>query len=300
VTANPSTTALLAWLIPALTALLLYGLGQGLVKRWIGEVSPARFCLYYVFATSLVNFSFFFTHAHPPLLAADGRQFFETGVLAYLFDGLAWILYFQSIAAGPVAIVGTLSAAYPALTVLFARLFLHEQLAPVQYLAVALVISGCAGLAYSPSSTDSTVSGRRWIPLSLMALLCWGTSNTLIKYSYTFPNANDASLAMCSSIGGALSLGVFGLIRGRRGPHTVTAWLHSFIPMGMMAGGSLGLIIAAQYGPISIVSPLIGAYPVVTLLYAALVLKERITRLQYAWIASIVVGILLCSAFAQS
>ena len=62
----------------------------------------------------------------------------------------------------------------------------------------------------------------------------------------------------------------------------------------------LGLIIAARYGPISIVSPLVGAYPVVTLFYAALVLKERITRLQYAWIGSIVTGILLCSAFAQS
>ena len=47
-TANPTSSALLAWLIPALTALLLYGAGQGLVKQWIGEVPPARFCLYYV------------------------------------------------------------------------------------------------------------------------------------------------------------------------------------------------------------------------------------------------------------
>ena len=41
---------LYVWLIPALIALLLYGVGQGLVKKWIGEVSPARFCLYYVLA----------------------------------------------------------------------------------------------------------------------------------------------------------------------------------------------------------------------------------------------------------
>jgi drug/metabolite transporter (DMT)-like permease len=296
VTANPATAALLAWLIPALTALLLYGAGQGLVKQWIGEVAPARFCLYYVFATSLVNLGFFFSHAHPPLLAADGRQFLATGVIAYLFDGLAWILYFQSIAAGPVAIVGTLSAAYPALTVVFAHLFLHEQLAPSQYLAVALVIGGCAGLAYAPADRSEPNASRRWIPLSLAALLCWGTSNTLIKYSYSFPEASEVSLALCSSIGGALSLGVYGLIKGRGGKHSLRAWLHSVIPMGMMAGGSLGLIIAARYGPISIVSPLVGAYPVVTLVYAALILKERITRLQYAWIAAIVAGILICSS----
>jgi drug/metabolite transporter (DMT)-like permease len=65
--------------------------------------------------------------------------------------------------------------------------------------------------------------------------------------------------------------------------------------MGMMAGGSLGLIIAARHGPISIVTPLIGSYPVVTLIYAAAVLKERITPLQYGCIGSILTGITLCS-----
>ena len=46
----------------------------------------------------------------------------------------------------------------------------------------------------------------------------------------------------------------------------------------LVIGGSLGLIIAARYGPISIVTPLIGSYPVVTLVFAVLVLKERIAR----------------------
>jgi drug/metabolite transporter (DMT)-like permease len=292
--ANPGTAALLSWLTPALIALLLYGLGQGLVKKWIGEVPPARFCLYYVFATSIVNLGFFFSNEHPPLFAPESRQFLEFGVLAYLVDGTAWILYFRSIVEGPVAIVGTLSAAYPALTVVFARLFLHEQLAPEQYAAVTLVIGACIGLAYAPGSAHGPITSRRWIPLSMLALLGWGASNTLIKYCYTLPQASEFSLALCSSMGGALSLGVYGLLRGRQGPHSLREWLHSFVPMGMMAGGSLGIIIAARYGPISIVTPLIGAYPVVTLIYAALILKERITRLQYGCIAAIVLGVLLC------
>ena len=286
---------LYVWLAPALIALFLYGLGQGLVKQWIGEVPPARFCLYYVLATSIVNFGFFMTQDHPPLLAAGSLGFLAFGVLAYLFDGMAWILYFQSIVLGPVAIVGTLSAAYPALTIVFARVFLHEELTALQYLAVTLVIGGCLGLSYSPSAESSQTTSRRWIPLSLLALLSWAASNTIIKYSYSLPGANEANLAVCSSIGGALTLGVFGLLRGRRGAHSVRAWVHSFVPMGMMAGGSLGLIIAARHGPISIVTPLIGSYPVVTLVYAALVLKERITRAQYGCIGSIIAGMTLCS-----
>jgi drug/metabolite transporter (DMT)-like permease len=64
--------------------------------------------------------------------------------------------------------------------------------------------------------------------------------------------------------------------------------------MGMMAGGDLGVMIASRYGPISIVVPLTGAYPVVTLAFAALILKERISKLQYACVGLIIAGMVLC------
>ena len=89
-------------------------------------------------------------------------------------------------------------------------------------------------------------------------------------------------------------MGVYALLKGRQGSHSVREYLHSFVPMGMMAGGDLGVMIASRYGPISIVVPLTGAYPVVTLAFAALVLKERISKLQYGCIASIVIGMVLC------
>ena len=77
---TPTATALLVWLTPSMFALFLYGIGQGLVKQYIGEVSPARFCLYFVLAKAMVNLSWFFTHDHPPLLSTDGRPFLELGV----------------------------------------------------------------------------------------------------------------------------------------------------------------------------------------------------------------------------
>jgi drug/metabolite transporter (DMT)-like permease len=252
-------------------ALFLYGVGQGLVKKYIGEVPPARFCLYFVLAKAIVNLSWFFTHDHPPLLSEDGHTFIALGVLAYIIDGTGWILYFESIIAGPITIVGTLSAAYPALTVVFARIFLGEQLGTLQYVAVTLVIGGC-----------------------LLALICWATSNTIVKHAYSFPAASEVSLMACSTLGGVLSLGIYGFLKGRQGAHSVREYLHSFVPMGMMAGGDLGVIIASRYGPISIVVPLTGAYPVVTLAFAALILKERISILQYGCVGAIIVGMVLC------
>ncbi len=290
----PTASPLLAWLTPALLTLFLYGIGQGLVKKWIGEVAPARFCLYFVLAKAIVFLGWFFTHEHPPLGAVGGHEFLAAGVIAYLFDGTGWILYFESIIAGPITIVGTLSAAYPALTVVFARIFLGEQLNGLQYVAVALVIGGCLGLSYSPDDGTGKVTSRRWIPLSFLALVCWASSGTIIKYAYSLPQANEVNLAVCGAVGAALSLGVYGVLKGRQGQHSARAWLHSFLPMGMMAGGDLGVLVASHAGPISIVVPLTGAYPVVTLAFAALVLKERITPLQYGCIGAIIAGMALC------
>jgi drug/metabolite transporter (DMT)-like permease len=292
--ATPANTALLVWLTPSMIALFLYGVGQGLVKKYIGEVSPARFCVYFVLAKAIVNLTWFFTHDHPPLLPAEGREFLALGVLAYMIDGTGWILYFESIIAGPITIVGTLSAAYPALTVVFARIFLGEELGSLQYLAVTLVIGGCLGLSYSPPDADTKILSRRWIPLAFLALTCWATSNTIVKHAYSLADASEVNLMLCNTLGGVLSLGLYGFLKGRQGKHSAREYLHSFVPMGMMAGGDLGVMIASRYGPISMVVPLTGAYPVVTLAFAALVLKERISKLQYGCVGAIITGMALC------
>jgi len=295
VTATPTTAPLLLWLTPALLAVLLYGLGQGFVKMWIGEVSPARFCLYFASARAVVMLCYFFANTHTTELMLQGRGVFAVGVLAYLLDGTAWILYFQSIIAGPITIVGTLSAAYPAVTIVFAHWFLGETLSPLQYCAVVLVIGGCIGLAYQPAEATNKVSGRAWIVLAFLALVLWGGAQTVIKYDYGL-GATDTNMALYSAIGALLTLGAYGFWKGRAGTHSVIEWTRSFLPMGMMASGDLGVLISSRYGKISIVTPLTGAYPLVTLAFAALVLRERISPLQWACIAAILTGMFLCTS----
>jgi drug/metabolite transporter (DMT)-like permease len=291
----PTTTPLLLWLTPALLALLLYGLGQGFVKMWIGEVAPARFCLYFACARALVMVSYFFANSHAPVLAAQGRHLLAVGVLAYLLDGLGWIMYFKSIIAGPITIVGTLSAAYTAITIVFAHWFLAETLSPLQYAAVTLVIGGCIGLAYQPADAANKVTGRAWIGLAFMALVLWGGAQTIVKYDYVL-GATDTNMALYSALGAILTLGVYGLWKGRAGSHSMLEWTRALLPMGMMATGDLGVLIASRYGAISIVTPQTGAYPLVTLAFAALVLRERIMLLQWGCIVAILVGMFLCTS----
>lgn len=286
----------LLWLAPTLGAMFAWGIAQGLVKKYIGDVPPARFCLYYAFANAFVSLAFWYFSpgdAKPEILDPEHRQFLYYGIGAYLLDGIAWIFYYQSIVAGPISIVGTLSAAYPALTIIFARLFLEEQLSYAQYGGVVCVILGCLGLAYSPDDGQQKKTHARWIPFAGIALLIWGVNGTLIKYAYSLPGANEANMAMFIAVGGLCTLGVYGLIFGRQGAMSRGQWAQSLLPMATMALGGLLAAISYKKGPASIVTPIAGAYPVVTLAFAAIVLKERPTRLHWACIVSILVGMVL-------
>ena len=68
--------------------------------------------------------------------------------------------------------------------------------------------------------------------------------------------------------------------------------------MSTMALGSLLVAIAYKHGPASLVTPLAGAYPVVTIAFAWAVLKERPTRLQWGGIALVLLGMVLTTAFS--
>lgn len=287
----------LPWLAPTLGALFAWGIAQGLVKKYIGEVSAAAFCLFYAIANALVNVAFWAFHDAPPAFAADGQQFAFWGLLAYVLDGIAWIFYYQSLTYGPISIVGTLSAAYPALTVMFARHFLGEDLAAMQGLGVAAVLAGCLALAWSPSESKQATSGR-WKLYAGAALVIWGVSGTLIRYAYGFPATHEANLALFIAIGGLMTLGVYGLLQGAARGATHSEWVRSAGPMATMALGSLLVAIAYKHGPASLVTPLAGAYPVVTIAFAWAVLKERPTLLQWGGIAAVLIGMVLTTAVA--
>jgi drug/metabolite transporter (DMT)-like permease len=282
-----------AWLTPSLIALLLWGIGQGLVKKNISDLSAARFCLYFVFAKLILNTTYFALFSESPLFAAEARAFSAYCLLAAMLGGTGWILYFQAIVHGPIAIVGTLSAAYPALIVVFASIFLGEVLVPLQYAGVVVIIGGCLGLSYAPTPAGSAQDSRLWIPLSFGTVLLWGSAGTILKAGYERPGADEANALVFSALGAALTLGLYGVLRGLRGARGRGEWRRSFLPMGMLVGGEIAFIVATRYGPVSLTAPISGAYPLVTVIFARLVLDERIGWLQGVCIAAILGGIVL-------
>lgn len=290
---------LIKWLAPTIAAMFAWGIAQGLVKKYVGDVPPARFCLYYAVANFIVGVGFWalwpvvFGDELPAVLADEHRAFLYYGLAAYILDGIAWIFYYQSIVTGPISIVGTLSAAYPGLSVLIAAVFLDEQLTAAQYAGVALVLGGCLMLAWSPADPNNPGKGRQWMLFAGLALLIWGINANIVKYSYSLPGASEGNFFLFIALGGACTLGVYGFIKGRKGAANPREWKRSFAPMVVMSLGGVLAAFAYKFGPVSIVTPLTGAYPVVTLGFAWAVLKERPTKVHWVGIVACLLGMVL-------
>jgi drug/metabolite transporter (DMT)-like permease len=124
-------------------------------------------------------------------------------------------------------------------------------------------------------------------------VVLWGCSSTLLKAAYDMPGADEVNVLVFSMLGGMATLGVYGMARGRRGAADRREWTRSLLPMGMLAAGDIGFIVATRYGPVSLTTPLSGAYPVVTVIFARFVLGERIGSWQGVSIAAILVGMAL-------
>jgi drug/metabolite transporter (DMT)-like permease len=289
-----ATTSTMAWLTPTLIALFLYGIGQGLVKKFIDEVPPARYCLYFFLAKLVLYLGYYVQQGAAPILHEGKWEAVTYGVISYVLEGLGWICYYESIVSGPISIVGTLSAAYGAPTAIFSFLFLKEVLPGYQYAGVILVIIGCAGVSYAPADPDAKVTTRRWIPLALMALLFWGLWQTGVKFTYEKTGVSEGQMALYSCIGAFLTLGLYGLVFGRGGQQSRSGeLLRALLPMMMMAGGDLGVLIATRFGSVTLVTVISSAYPAVTLLFAGWLLKERISAFQWACIILILTGMVL-------
>ncbi|HEX9428406.1 MAG TPA: DMT family transporter, partial [Candidatus Polarisedimenticolia bacterium] len=149
---------------------------------------------------------------------------------------------------------------------------------------------------YAPAAAGTMSGDRRWIPLSFAALLAWGFSSTLVKAAYRLPGADEINMLVFNTLGAFLTLGIYGLRHGRQGVHDRREWTRSFVPMGMLAGGDIGFIVATRYGPVSLTTPLSGAYPIVTVLFARLVLNERTTLGQGFCIGAILGGMAIASS----
>jgi drug/metabolite transporter (DMT)-like permease len=268
---------------------LFYGLAGGLWKT--SSLAFGQFCVLFFATKSVVNWGAWLANGLPNPFQAERRAFLRGALLGQMVNGIAWICYFKALSTGPAAIVQTITAAYTALTVVLALIFLKERLVAIQVLGVAMVVGSSVALGLTSGSTEGG-QGNLWFYASLGTLLSWGICTAIFKHAYNQKGANDTVFFLTNWVGMGLTVLPFGLAQGgARIPEEGLAL--GLLIVLLYSLGDLTLFAAINRGPASIVSPLSGLYPLPTIAYSALVLHEVISRAQWVAVGVVLVALVL-------
>ena len=208
-----------------------------------------------------------------------------------------FLCFFESVMDGQVAIAGTISAAYPALTVVGAVVILSESLSSLQALGVVLIIGGVVALSYEPDPAAKHAITRRSLTFAFLAFLGWGIWSLTSKVAVDAVGpGNLFGFYVLSSITAPL---IYFFFRRLEGPSRISenptrlAWSFGAIALALNVIGALAYTYALKNGNASLVGPASSAYPIVTVILAVAILKERVHKTQVIWLAGVCVGLLL-------
>lgn len=227
-------------------------------------------------------------YGFPPLSDAIGAAF---GLAAGLVGMTGYVLYYEAISRGTISRIGTITAAYPAITVALAVTFLGETMSPLQVLGVGLLVSSSLLLGYRETEGGRDTA-RLVTVLVLLAFLLWGVWGFLVKVAVTTLGEGGAFPFFALS-NGSIGFALLLHYRWRKGSLRPlrTHWRWPALGTALGASGVILFTLALAEGPAALVTPLTGAYPVVTVLVAVALLQERVGLLETIGLATFLLGL---------
>jgi transporter family protein len=149
----------------------------------------------------------------------------------------------------------------------------------------------------SASADVATDSNRRWgwLMCCIIALLLWGVWGLVSKLLTDRVGSVEGQVLFTF---GGLPVALFGAWKvGSRALLASRAGIaYAVIGLGFLAAaGNFCFFAALATGPVSLVSPAISVYPLVTVLLAVFLLRERFSVLQACGIAMVIAGLALLS-----
>ncbi len=277
------------WLIWTIATLLAWGIWAILAKQIGDALSPTQ--------SQILS-----TLGLLPILAAlalnketqaprnRGRGIclaFGSGVVSCLGN----IPYYTALGSGAkAATVVPLTSLYPLITVLLAAVLLKERLNSIQVAGV--ILSLVAIYLFNVPDEEGYVS--HWIALALVSILLWGAAALLQKMATNDISGSAAALwflVAFAVIGGAMLL--YEPLPDAVSP---TIWL-LVIGLGfMLALGNFTILLAfASGGKASIITPMTGLYPLISIPIAILAMGETMNWREATGVAFAVAGVITLS-----
>lgn len=286
------------WLFWTLLTLFSWGVWAVLFRRIEGQLSESQCQI-----VSTLGVLPVLAILWPSVNMTASGWFTAGSALAFgagLLSCLGNIACYQAIRHAKASTVVPLTAMSPVVTILLAIPILKEPVNAIQW--GGIVISLIAILLFNVQA-DAHADGRRiispWLLLALAAVVLWGVTGLVQKISTNFVSAEASAFCFLLAFipfAGAL------LISNPlpRGVDKQT-WLLAILLGFTLALGNVTILLAfARGGKASIISPLAGLYPVVSIPLAILWLHERVKAREALGIVLALTAVVMLSHQAQS
>jgi drug/metabolite transporter (DMT)-like permease len=209
------------------------------------------------------------------------------------FPGAAALLNFESNRLMGPNIAGALSSMTPVLAVLLAIVYLGERIRGPQLLALGAIVVGIS-LMYRVH-INLTARSLWLLALPILSAAIRGVVQPIIKVGFEWWPSPIAAVVVSYTVSSAvLILAAFARAGGTIPDidHRGALW---FAAVGLCNGlAVLAMYAALKYGPVTVVSPLVAGYPLVTLVMSrALLGKEDISPKLITGVTGAVFGVVL-------
>ena len=281
------------WFVLALAVVFLWGSDGIFAKLSTPHLGVMRIAILMVIIDGITySLGFYYWRDSLPITLADS----VLATASCVVGGIAYLCFFESITDGQIAIVGTISAAYPALTVVGALAFLSETLTGIQATAIVAIIGGVVVLSYERNPESEHAMPRRSLVFALLAFALWGFWGLTSKMAINVVGpGNILGFYAISSFTVPFLYAWFR--RGNPNPTTDRhpsrmAWILGVAALALNVFGVFALSFALQTGLASLVVPISCAYPLVTVILAVALLHEKLDRFHMMALVLVIIGLI--------
>jgi drug/metabolite transporter (DMT)-like permease len=207
-------------------------------------------------------------------------------LLCVVFGMVANTGMFTAFASGHLMAVVPIVSGWSLFAAVFATLFLHERVRPLQVVAAVLVFVGMMVVSTvstrsgsdGPGASPVGITQRRAILAALCAALGFGALLPILStLGPAFGEITTSSLLFL----GYTAVGIpLARLRGRSiAPPSRALWIGVLVAGGAEVAGVAFLVLARRFAPMTVVGPLSSLASTLTVLYAWIVLRERPRRI---------------------
>ncbi|ERH17543.1 putative membrane protein [Actinobaculum sp. oral taxon 183 str. F0552] len=282
------------WLVFALASALLAGLTSILAKCGIRETdsdvaTAVRTAVVVVFAWTMVGVAGSFGQ----IADIDARSLLFL-ILSGLATGASWLCYFRALQIGDVNKVVPVDKSSTVLTIVLAFAFLGERVSLATAAAAASIGLGTLMMVERKDVADRPEARRGgWLPFAILSAVFASLTALLGKVGIEGVESNLGTAVRCVVVLAmawlvVLARGKGGLVRAS--PRGELGFL---CLSGLATGGSwLCYFRALQEGPASVVVPVEKLSVLVSIGFAFVVFRERLTRKGFAGLCLVTAGTL--------